>query len=263
MTAEPTLAANLRWLYTDVPFEQRFELAAQAGFRGVELPSPYEYGIPAVRELLSDNGLELVLVNTPAGPPGSPSQWGLASQADRVEEFRDGVRQALEYAVALDGRMIHVMGGVRPAQVARDSALGTYADNIGWAASEAAGSGVVLVLESINQQSAPGFVLESVREAAAVVQEVATDNVGVLFDVFHSGMSGDDVPAVLAELLPLVRHVQVADAPGRHEPGTGDVDWGGVFGQLRSGGYDGWVGCEYEPLAGTQEGLVWRERVWT
>jgi hydroxypyruvate isomerase len=251
-------AANLKWLFAEAAVEQRFELAAQAGFLGVELPSPYELSPEVARKHLRDNGLHLVLINSPAGDAGSPTQWGSACLPDRVPEFRDGFRLSLEYAEALESDAIHVMGGVCPPDLQREVALATYVENIRWAAAEAASTNVRLVLEAINQHSAPGFVLDSVREAAAVVELVNTQAVGILFDVFHSRMNGDDVPVELHDLMPMVRHIQVADVPGRHEPGSGQIDWQPVIAEIVAGGYAGWIGCEYEPVAATQDGLHWR-----
>ena len=247
-------AANLGWLFTEVPFEQRFERAAKAGFTAVEYPSPYEYAPETLRRWLDDAGLEQILVNSPGG-------YGLACQPDRRAEFRDGFRQALDYAGTLAAQLIHVPAGIRPPDVSRDQAFAHYVANIAWAADKAAGRSVTLTLEAINQRDAPGFLLESVEQAADVVRALRPLPVGLQFDVYHCQVSQGDLTTRLRALLPLIAHLQVADAPGRNEPGTGEIGWRYLFGLIRSLAYEGWIGCEYRPVGDTVEGLRWREEL--
>ena len=251
---------NLGWLFTELPFERRFEAAAQAGFTAVEYASPYEYTPDFLIGCLNDAGLEQVLINTPAGAPGSATGYGAACLPDRVGEFREGLLRALEYAVALDAGVIHVMGGIRPSEVARDYALATYIANIGWAVEQAASTGVTLALEAINQRDAPGFILRSIDEAAAVVRALGTSRLGVLFDIYHCQITDGDLAVRLTDLMPITAHIQIAEPPARSEPGTGEIAWEFVFEHIRSLGYVGWIGCEYRPGGGTLEGLGWRER---
>jgi hydroxypyruvate isomerase len=246
--------ANLGFLFTEVPFEQRFERAAAAGFAAVEYPSPYEHAPETLRKWLDDAGLEQILINAPGG-------YGTACQPVRRAEFRDGVRQALDYAGTLGARVIHVPAGIRPPEVSRDHAFAQYVANIGWAASLAEESGVTLTLEAINQRDAPGFILESVEQAADVVRALRPLPVGLQFDVYHCQVSQGDLATRLRALLPLIAHIQIADAPGRHEPGTGEIGWPFLFGLIRSLSYEGWIGCEYRPLGDTLEGLSWRSGV--
>jgi hydroxypyruvate isomerase len=155
---------------------------------------------------------------------------------------------------------VHVLGGIRPDGISPDLAFATYTANLAWAAEQAAGLPVTLVLEAINRRDVPGFVLGSLEQAAAVVHAVGSERVRLLFDIYHCQVGQGDVTTRLETLLPLVAHVQVADAPRRTEPGTGELAWDFVFGTLRRLGYPGWIGCEYQPVAGTVDGLGWRER---
>jgi hydroxypyruvate isomerase len=259
-TASLRLDANLKWLFTELPFVERFDAAAQAGFSAVEYASPYEYSPAFLKKCLADSGLEQILINTPAGPPESVTRSGSACIPDRVQEFQSGFLTALEYAVELDANLIHVMGGIRPAHVSRDAALATYITNIGWAVEQAESSAVTLVLESINKRDAPDFVLDSIDQAAAVVNAVGSGHVGILFDVYHCQVDHGDISARLHQLMPVIAHLQIADVPGRAEPGTGEIAWNYVFEQLRRLQYGGWVGCEYRPAGGTLEGLVWQDK---
>ncbi|MFS0911146.1 hydroxypyruvate isomerase family protein [Microbacterium sp. 179-I 3D2 NHS] len=255
------LAANLKWLFTEVPFAQRFAAAAEAGFTAVEFASPYELAPAEVRQLLDDAGLQQILINTPAGPAGSPTASGAAYVPGAEQEFRDGVLCALEYAAVLGTRVIHVMAGIRPADVDPDRAFATYVRNISWAADQARGTGVRLALEAINKRDQPGFGLASMETAAAVAEAVDPDVVGVLFDVYHAQVDRGNVIERFEQLRPVVAHVQVADNPGRGEPGTGEIAYERVLARIAQSGYDGWIGCEYAPVAGTREGLSWIERI--
>ena len=248
-------AANLKWLFTELPFEQRFTAAADAGFTGVEYASPYEYSLKELTKYLADSGLEQVLINT----PDSNLRYGTACTPDARRVFRTDFSTALDYGVELGTGIIHVRAGVRRPDVSKDSAIATYVENLAWAVERSASTGITLVIELISQQESPGFVLESLDETAAVVNAVGHRRVGVLFDVYHCRTDGGDVVDDLARMMPFVAHVQIADSPGRSEPGTGSIPWVCVFEQLRRLQYQGWIGCEYAPSHDTVEGLVWRE----
>ena len=254
------LDANLKWLFTELPFEERFDAAASAGFGAVEFASPYEYKANELVRRLADAGLEQVLINTAAGAAGSPGRSGFACIPDLVAEFRDGIDSALEYATALGADYIHVMGGIRPPGIPWESAFATFVTNLAWAAERAAGTGVTLLLEAQNQRDAPGFVLDSVEQAASVIQAVDHASLALMFDVYHCQVAGGDVLTRMRALYPLVRHVQIADPPSRTEPGTGELNWDAVFAELRDLGYAGWIGCEYRPANATVPGLAWREK---
>ena len=252
------LAANLKWLFTDLPFARRFEAAVQAGFRAVELPAPYSTGPSELRSLLSDNGLEAVLLNTPQGEAGSATAGGLACLPDHVVEFQAGVDQGLAYATELGCSLLHVVGGRRPEGLGRDEAFAQYARNIAWAAERAQGTPVRLLLEMQNQRSAPGFVLESQAMAAAVARAVG-EGVGLLFDVFHTQVAEGDVVRTFDGVAPLVAHVQIGDGPDRSEPGTGELSWPYLIDHIRTSGYTGWFGCEFNP-DGSSSGVPRRLR---
>ena len=249
--------ANLKWLFTERPFLERFDAAAAAGFTAVEFASPYEYSAIDLRRRLDDAGLQQILINTPAGPDGSATKNGAACIPGAEVEFRDGVTLALEYATQLGAGLIHVMAGIRPAEVTEHDSFDTFVANIGWAADQARSAGVRLVLEAINKRDTPGFGLASMEVAASVAELIGLDAVGVLFDVYHAQVDRGDITTRFANLLPSIGHVQVADNPGRHEPGTGEVAYGYLFGQIARSGYSGWIGCEYTPARETVEGLSW------
>lgn len=259
MAADPTLRfdPNLKWLFTELPFLERFDAAAAAGFTGVEYASPYEYEAAELVRRLNDAGLTQVLINTPMGPAGSPTRSGVACIPDRVNEFREGVERGLDYAAALGADLLHIVGGLVPADVSRDRAFARYVSNIGWAAERAKGTGVRLVLEAQNKRDAPGFILESQAQAAAVVEAVDEENIGLLFDFYHVQIDEGDLIRTLQSVWPHVFHLQIADPPSRHEPGTGEIGWSAVFDHLVREGYTGWIGCEYAPAAGTVDGLGW------
>ncbi|MFK0250597.1 hydroxypyruvate isomerase family protein [Amycolatopsis azurea] len=253
------LDANLKWLFTELPFEQRFDAAAAAGFTAVEYASPYPYPAATLLRRLADAGLTQILINSPTGDPGSPERLGYACLPGRAAEFRAGAELGLEYAAVLGASFLHLPAGIRPAGVSRDRAFAQYVANLAWVADQARGTGVRLLLEAQNKQDAPGFVLDDQEHAAAVVDAIGEPHVGLLFDVYHASIDEPDVLAALRKFLPRTAHVQLADSPGRAEPGTGRVPWNDVFDTLRSAGYEGWVGCEYKPATSTEAGLKWIE----
>ncbi|MBE1577087.1 hydroxypyruvate isomerase family protein [Amycolatopsis roodepoortensis] len=251
------LDANLKWLFTELPFEQRFDAAAAAGFTAVEYASPYLFPVATLVRRLADAGLTQILVNSPTGGPGSPERLGYACLPGRAAEFRAGVELGLEYAVALNSSFLHLPAGIRPSDVSRDRAFAQYVANIAWAADKARGTGVRLLLEAQNKQDAPGFVLDDQEHAAAVADAIDQPHVRLLLDVYHAAIDEKDVVTAVRKFLPRAAHLQIADSPGRAEPGTGRIPWADIFDTLRSEGYDGWIGCEYRPAAGTEAGLSW------
>ncbi len=261
MTAPLRFDANLKWLFTEHPFEERFDAAARAGFRAVEYPAPYAYDAARLVELLAQAGLEQVLINTPMGPAGSPTRQGMACVPGAEGEFRDGVLRGLEYAVALGAPFLHVVGGIVPDDVERDRAFALYVANIGWAAEQARGTGVRLLLEPQNKRDVPGFVLDTQAQAAAVVDAVGRDATGLMMDFYHAQIDeGDLIPTFLAHR-EQIAHIQIADPPGRHEPGTGEIAFDRIFTAIAGSGYDGWIGCEYQPLTDTVSGLGWMKEI--
>ncbi|MFI6293566.1 hydroxypyruvate isomerase family protein [Nonomuraea sp. NPDC050790] len=242
--------ANLKWLFTELPFEARFDAAAAAGFEGVEYPSPYDHDPAELVRRLREAGLEQVLINTPQG-----------ADACRAAGFREGFAQAMEYALALGAGLVHVRAGTLPEDVSRERAEARLVTNLAWAAEQSRGSGVRLVLEAQNHRDNPGGVLRTQSQAAAVAEALDAEHVGVLFDLYHAQVDEGDLITKVRALLPYTFHYQVADPPGRHEPGTGEIGWRAVFAAIRQSGYQGWIGCEYEPRGRTLDGLGWIEEL--
>ncbi len=250
----------MNWLFTEATFLDRFDAAARAGFTAVEYPSPYDYSVGDLRARLRACGLRQILINTPAGNPADGGGAGLASVPGRQAMFRDGLKQALDYASALDCGLVHVMAGIERRDVSRDAAAAIYASNVIWAVEAAKGSGVKLVLEAINQRDIPGFFLRTQEQGAALVEAIGPDRVGLQFDIYHCQVAQGDITRRMEKLMPLVAHMQLADVPGRNEPGTGEIAWDFVFRRIDQLGYGGWIGCEYRPVGETTAGLVWRKR---
>jgi hydroxypyruvate isomerase len=252
----PRFAANLSMMFTDAPFLQRFERAAAAGFRAVEFLFPYDYSAAEVTQAARAVGLEVVLFNTVPGD-WARGERGLAAIPGRVEEFRAGVAKALDYADALGCRQIHAMAGLVPEGADRAAMRATYVENLRFAAEAAAKTGVTVLIEPINTRDIPGFFLNHTEEAAAIIAEVGAPNLKLQFDIYHRQiMQGDLTPAIETHL-PLIAHMQIADTPGRNEPGTGEINYSFLFEAIDRLGYQGWIGCEYRPKAGTEEGLGW------
>ena len=188
-----------------------------------------------------------------------------ASEAPRASQVArrssaNSVRLALEYAAVLDCRLIHLMAGVVPGDVPYETAAALYAVNLAWAAEQAGAAGVRLAIEAINGRDIPGYFLRTQEQAAAVAAAIGPDKVGIQFDIYHCQTAQGDISRRLEALLPLIAHIQVADVPGRHEPGTGEIGWEFLFGRIRELGYEGWIGCEYQPKGDTVAGLSWRQR---
>lgn len=247
--------ANLKWLFTELPFEQRFAAAAQAGFKAVEYALPYDYSPEFLQQRLRDNGLQQILINTPVGTGDSVMRAGSACQPESREFFRTGMIDALKYAAALDCRFIHLQAGVLPPGVTHRQALRQFIDNIKWALPLAAQQGTRLLLEPINLRDIPGFFLHDFHLAAMIVEQFASPNLRLMFDIYHCQVSHGDISHNLQQYLPLTGHIQVADAPYRSEPGSGELNWDFIFNLLRERDYQGWIGCEYKPLTTTEESL--------
>jgi hydroxypyruvate isomerase len=255
----PRFGANIGFLFPDLPFLDRFAAAAKAGFAGVEYASPYEYSQSELRARLAADGLTQVLINSPAGDR-TKGERGFACLPGRDGDFRDSLDQALDYATALDCKLVHVMAGVPPADLPRDTALALYAANLAWAGERALSAGVRLVIEPLNPRDAPGYLLCTQEQGAAIVNAIGRDRIGLQFDIYHCQTAQGDVTTRLEKLLPVVAHMQFADVPGRHEPGTGEIGWEFVFRRVDELGYAGWVCAEYTPAGDTVAGLTWRQR---
>ncbi|MFE5164641.1 2-oxo-tetronate isomerase [Streptomyces sp. NPDC056697] len=255
----PRFAANLSMMYTEHDFPDRFAAASADGFEAVEYLFPYAYDATELRRRLDDHGLRQVLFNAPPGAWES-GERGLAALPGREAEARSGIERALEYAAELGCPRVHMMAGlVGPAQD-RAEHRDTYLANLAWAAERAAAAGVDILIEPINGRDMPGYFLSRQSEAHTVVREVGAPNLKVQLDLYHCQIVEGDLTTTLRRDLPTGRvgHLQIAGVPDRHEPDRGELDIRHLFGVIDDLGFDGWIGCEYMPSAGTSEGLGWR-----
>lgn len=250
-------SANLGMLFGEVAFLDRFARARAAGFEAVEFPFPYDHPQHVLAEQLSAQGLSLVLHNLPPGD-WAAGERGLACQPDRRGEFRDGVGLALDYARALGCTRLNCLAGTAH-RLSHAVAFDTLVDNLGFAAAELGKAGVELLVEPINTRDMPGFFLNTSAQALALLDAVGSPNLLLQYDVYHMQVMQGDLARDIERCLPRVAHVQIADNPGRHEPGTGEIHYPFVLGWLERLGYTGWVGCEYHPLTTTEAGLAWLE----
>jgi hydroxypyruvate isomerase len=252
----PKLAANLTMLFGEVDFLDRFGAAAGAGFRGVEFLFPYAYEAPVLKGRLREHGLTQVLHNLPAGD-WAAGERGIACLPDRVEEFEAGVGKAIAYATALECNRVNCLAGILPKTVDPGAARETFVRNLRYAAPRFEAAGITLLIEPINTRDMPGFFLSSTRQALDVIDDVASKNLSVQYDIYHMQTMGEAVAATIEEHLSQIAHLQLADVPGRHEPGTGDIDFGTLLTHIDRIGYTGWIGCEYIPKTTTVDGLGW------
>ncbi|XKE44810.1 hydroxypyruvate isomerase [Halomonas organivorans] len=253
-------AANLSMLFTEVDFLDRFQAAAEAGFKGVEYLFPYDFEAAEIQRRLDDNGLTQVLFNLPAGDWGA-GERGIACHPDRIEEFRAGVDRAIEYAKVLGNTQVNCLAGIQPEGVSDEQARRTLVDNLRFAAEKLQAAGILLVAEPINTRDIPGFFLNRTEQALAIFDEVGSDNLKLQYDIYHMQIMEGDLAPTIEKHLDRIAHVQLADNPGRHEPGTGEINYPFLFAHLDRLGYQGWIGCEYKPQAGTKEGLGWLDAV--
>jgi hydroxypyruvate isomerase len=252
----PKFAANLTMLFNEVPFLERFTRASEAGFEAVEYLFPYDYNADELKRELTENKLVQVLHNLPAGNWGA-GERGIAVLPDRIDEFRRGVVTAIDYATALGCRQVNCLAGIAPAGLNDDVLRSTFVHNLRLAAQELAKYDIKLLIEPINTYDIPGFYLNTVEQAASIIEEVGSDNLFIQYDLYHQQRTRGELVATYERHKELIAHVQLADNPGRNEPGTGEINYPFVFKALDQAGYDGWIGCEYKPKTETQRGLAW------
>ncbi|HET9700927.1 MAG TPA: hydroxypyruvate isomerase [Burkholderiales bacterium] len=253
----PKFAANLTMLYNEVDFLERFGAAAGAGFKGVEYLFPYAYPKEQLAELLQRHGLVQVLHNLPAGD-WARGERGIACHPDRVGEFRDGVGKAVEYARALGCGQVNCLAGIAPAGVVEARLRDTFVANLQFAAAELKQAGIRLLIEPINSlRDIPGFYLNRTRQALDIIADARSDNLFLQYDIYHMQVMEGNLAETMEKYLATIAHLQLADNPGRHEPGTGEINYEFLFRHLDRIGYRGWIGCEYKPAAGTEAGLGW------
>ncbi|MDB5538590.1 MAG: Hydroxypyruvate isomerase [Devosia sp.] len=248
--------ANVTQLYTELPLLDRLGAAAADGFKGVEMRSPYEETKEAMGERLTAHGLELVLFNFPAGDWGK-GERGIACLPGREDEFREGLATAVEYATALGCTRLNCLAGLTPAGVSHETLEATLAGNLRHAAQVLADHGIRLQLEAINQRDNPGGFVSTTADYERIAERVGHDNLYLQYDFYHMQVMQGDLVRGFARLQKVISHVQVADNPGRHEPGTGEINYPFIFAELERLGYDGWIGCEYIPAGKTSDGLAW------
>jgi hydroxypyruvate isomerase len=251
----PRFAANLSFMFNELPFLDRFEAAAKAGFRAVEFLFPYEHPAGEIAVRLKANGLTQALFNLPPGD-WAKGERGLAAIPGREADFEAAMTQALGYAQALDCRCVHAMPGL----VHHGAQRATYIKNLKKAARMAAGAGVDVLIEPINTRDIPGFFLNRTSEARAVIHEVGAPNLGLQFDLYHRQIQEGDTATAIIEFGGLARHYQIASPPDRGEPDDGEMNYTYLFKRIDESGFQGWVGCEYRPRKSTLEGLAWVAR---
>lgn len=256
----PRFAANLTMLFTEVPFLDRFERAAKAGFTAVEFLFPYAFPAADIKQRLDAHGLTLVLHNLPAGD-WDAGERGIACHPDRVDEFRAGVARAIDYAKALVVTQLNCLAGKAPAGVDAGALRSTLVANLRFAAAELDKAGLRLLIEPINNYDIPGFWLNNTALAVSVLDEVGAANAFVQYDVYHAQRYEGELAATMTKYLARIGHIQLADNPGRNEPGTGEINYAFLFKHLDRIGYTGWIGCEYKPAATTEAGLGWRQQL--
>ncbi len=254
----PQFAANLTMLFNELPFLDRFEAAAKANFKAVEFLFPYAYPAEEIKARLNANGLKLVLHNMPPGD-WDAGERGIACLPDRVDEFREGVAKAIQYAKTLGVGQLNCLAGKAPVGVERALLRETLIANLRFAAEELHAAGLKLLIEPINSYDIPGFFVNRTQEALDILDEVAAPNAFVQYDIYHAQRMEGELAATLKKHLSRIAHIQLADNPGRNEPGTGEINYAWLFKHLDAIGYAGWIGCEYKPATTTLAGLGWRE----
>ncbi len=252
----PKFAANLSMLFTELPFMDRFAAARAAGFDAVEYLFPYDYSPGELVAALKKNSLQQVLHNLPAGD-WAAGERGIACHAGRTAEFREGVNRAIDYASALGCPQLNCLAGKLPEGASSAQAHATLVANLRFAASALKAAGIRLLIEPINTFDIPGFFLSRTDQALAILDEVASPNLFVQYDIYHAQRMEGELAGTLSKHMARIGHIQLADNPGRNEPGTGEINYPWLFSHIDGAGYTGWIGCEYKPKTTTADGLGW------
>jgi len=249
-------SANLTMMFNEVDFLERFARAARAGFKGVECQFPYEWGKEQLAEYLDKYNLEQVLHNLPAGN-WSAGERGIACLPERVGEFQEGVGLAIGYAKALKCPCLNCIVGVTPTEVPAEKVHQTLVDNLRFAATALEREGIRLLVEPLSDQAIPGFYLVHTRDALQLLKEVGHANLWLQYDIYHMQIMEGNLTRTILDNLAHIAHIQLADNPGRHEPGTGEINFANLLRFIDEAGYNGWIGCEYKPAGVTEDGLGW------
>ena len=253
----PKFCANLTLLYNEHEFLERFGAASRAGFKGVEYLFPYDYDKHQLAELLNRHKLVQVLHNLPAGD-WAKGERGIACHPNRVNEFQDSVEKAIDYATALDCRQVNCLAGLAPAGIAPERLHETFVANLRFAAPKFKAAGIKLLIEPINSiRDMPGFYLDHTQQALDIIGDVGSDNLFVQYDIYHMQIMEGDLASTIEKNLAMIPHMQLADNPGRHEPGTGEINYPFLLAHLDRLGYPGHIGLEYKPSTTTLESLEW------
>ena len=255
----PKFAANLSLMFTELPFLDRFAAARAQGFDAVEFLFPYAFEAEQIAQCLDRYQLTLALHNLPAGD-WAAGERGLACDPRLVGQFQESVGLAIDYALELGVKQLHCLAGKLPPHVTRERAHATYLGNLRFAAQQLGAHGIDLLIEPINTYDMPAYFLTGSAQAEAVIAECAVENLFLQYDIYHMQRMEGELANTIRHLFPLIRHVQLADNPGRHEPGTGEINFPFLFALLDELGYQGWIGCEYHPRGDTVGGLGWRDR---
>jgi len=248
--------ANLTMMFNEVDFLGRFERASRAGFKGVEYLFPYEWEKQELAEKLDKHGLEQVLHNLPAGN-WAAGERGIACLPQRVGEFQDGVGLAIEYAKALGCPRLNCLVGLTPNEMPAEKIRQTLVENLRFAANALEKEGIRLLVEPLNNQDIPGFYLVHTQDALQLLEEVNHANLWLQYDIYHMQIMEGNLTRTIVDNLARIAHIQLADNPGRHEPGTGEINYTNLLHSIDEVGYDGWLGCEYKPAGVTEDGLEW------
>ena len=254
----PKFAANISMLFTEVPFMERFATAKAAGFDAVEYQFAYNVEPSVLAQALKTNGLQLVLHNLPPGN-AEKGERGMACHPGRGEEFRASVAEGARYAVAQGCPQLNCLAGIVPAGVSREAATECLVENLRYAAAELKNAGLRLLMEPINHFDIPGFLLNTTAQAAAIQDAVGSDNLFIQYDIYHMQRMEGELAATLQKNLHRIGHLQLADNPGRNEPGSGEINYAFLFRHIDAIGYQGYIGCEYKPASSTLAGLGWMQ----
>jgi hydroxypyruvate isomerase len=252
----PHFSANLSFLYPEITLAERFAAAKNDGFAAVEVAIPYALPVAQLVELVERLDLELAVFNLPAGNWDS-GERGIGCLPDRVEEFKQGVSRAVEYARATGCKTINCLAGIAPASADQAELQSTFVQNLDFAAETLGAHGVRLVMEPINRRDIPGFFLTHLDHAEKTIEQLR-GRVGLQFDFYHVQLTQGDLIPTFRRLRKQIDHIQIADNPGRHKPGTGEINYRRIFEEIDASGYDGWVGCEYKPSSGKGADIAWR-----
>jgi hydroxypyruvate isomerase len=255
----PRFDANLTMLFNEHPFLDRFDAAARAGFRGVEYLGPYDQAKGDIAARLRDNGLTQVLFNLPMGD-WSKGDRGIACQPDRVGEFREGVDKAIDYAHALDCKMVNCLAGIAPPGVENADIRRTLVDNLRFASEKLRDAGILLIVEPVNRYDMPGFYLNHSAQTLGVIDETGSNNIKLQYDIYHMQRMEGELAATIEKHFARIAHIQIAANPGRNEPDAGEINYPFLYDRLDRLGYAGWIGAEYRPKGRTEDGLGWLTR---